>query len=63
MPVNTRPLHDTLRLGLPVAALVPSEDDGGAQAGLLVVAALLLAASGCGGLVVGISARRMAGSA
>jgi hypothetical protein len=55
----TRPPHDTLRLGLPVAAVGRIDDETSTEVALLVVAALLLAASGAGGLVVGLSARRL----
>jgi hypothetical protein len=59
-PPVTRPPHDTLRIGLPVAVLAPLEDDASTQFALLLAAAVLLAASGAGGLVVGLSARRLA---
>jgi hypothetical protein len=58
-----RPPHDTSRVGLPFAALVPGVADPEARVALLVAATLLLAASGAGGLVVGLSTRRIARSA
>jgi hypothetical protein len=51
--------HDTLRLGLPAAALGSIDDESSTEVALLVAAALLLAASGAGGLVVGLSSRRI----
>ncbi len=51
--------HDTLRLGLPVAVLGRIDEETSTQVALLVAAALLLAASGAGGLVVGLSTRRL----
>ncbi len=55
-----RPPHDTLRLGLPIAVLPTLEDEASTQLALLLAAAVLLGASGAGGLVVGLSARRLA---
>ena len=59
-PPVTRPPHDTLRLGLPVAVLDRIDEETSTQVALLVAAALLLAASGAGSLVVGLSTRRIA---
>ena len=59
-PPVTRPPHDTLRLGLPIAVLPTLEDEASTQLALLLAAAVLLGASGAGGLVVGLSARRLA---
>jgi hypothetical protein len=54
------PLHDTLRLGLPVGSLALVPDDPDERQRLLVVAAILLASVGFGGCVIGIVARRLA---
>lgn len=59
----TRTPHDTIRLGLPIATLAPLDEDSAASAGLLLAAAVLLAATGAGGLVVGLSARRIVSGA
>jgi hypothetical protein len=59
-PPVARPPHDTLRLGLPIAVLPTLEDEASTQLALLLAAAVLLGASGAGGLVVGLSARRLA---
>ncbi|HKY68787.1 MAG TPA: hypothetical protein VJM49_20535, partial [Acidimicrobiales bacterium] len=61
-PVSRSP-HDTIRLGLPIATLTPLDEDSAASAGLLLAAAVLLAATGAGGLVVGLSARRIVSGA
>jgi hypothetical protein len=59
LPPATRLPHDTLRLGLPAAALGSIDDESSMEVALLVAAALLLATSGAGGLVIGLSTRRI----
>jgi len=55
--------HDTLRLGLPAAALARIVEEPEARDALLAAAALLLAGAALGGCVVGIAARRLARAA
>ena len=55
--------HDTLRLALPVGALIVGRPDRGPDAGLLVLAAFLLATAAAGGFVLGIAARSAASHA
>lgn len=64
-PVATalRVPHDTLRLALPVGALIVGRPDRGPDSGLLVLAAFLLATAAAGGFVLGIAARSAASHA
>jgi hypothetical protein len=60
-PVKTRrPLHDTLRLGLPVGRLTSVPEAPAESTLLLVAAAVLLAGAAFGGCVIGVVARRLA---
>jgi hypothetical protein len=52
--------HDTLRLALPVGALIVGRPDRGPDPGLLVLAAFLLATAAAGGFVLGVAARSAA---
>ena len=55
--------HDTIRLALPIGALIVGRPDRGPDTALLVLAALLLATAAAGGFVLGIAARSAASHA
>ena len=62
-PTALRVPHDTLRLALPVGALIVGRPDRGPDTGLLVLAAFMLATAAAGGFVLGIAARSAASHA